>query len=54
MNGKNLFCIIYRSSSKTTEKLDQIHMYWMEVITRGLPPCILIHGNTIQTVTTSA
>ncbi|XP_060864758.1 bumetanide-sensitive sodium-(potassium)-chloride cotransporter-like [Metopolophium dirhodum] len=46
--------LIIISSSKTTEKLDQIHMYWMEVITRGLPPCILIHGNTIQTVTASA
>jgi len=49
-----MFCINFRSSSKTTEKLDQIHMYWMEVITRELPPCIIIHGNTIQTVTASA
>ncbi|CAH1721404.1 bumetanide-sensitive sodium-(potassium)-chloride cotransporter-like isoform X1 [Aphis gossypii] len=46
--------LIIISSSKTSEKLDQIHMYWMEVITKELPPCIVIHGNTIKTVTASA
>lgn len=49
-------CVIYvcRSTSRTKEKLNKIHMYWMETVTRGLPPCIMIQGNTIQTVTASA
>lgn len=49
-------CILlfYRSTSKIKENVDQIHMYWLEIITGGLPPCILIQGNTIQTVTSRA
>jgi len=46
-----MFC---RSTSRTKEKLNKIHMYWMETVTRGLPPCIMIQGNTIQTVTAGA
>lgn len=46
--------MFYRSTSRITEELDKSHMCWMEIVTRGLPPCIMIQGNTIQTVTASA
>lgn len=54
VNTSNFFFYIYRSISKSTDKLEQIHMCWLEVITNGLPPCIIIQGNEVQTVTASA
>ncbi|VVC37171.1 Hypothetical protein CINCED_3A017148 [Cinara cedri] len=47
--------LIIISTPKTEEQSNQIHsMYWMEIVTRELPPCIIIQGNTIETVTASA
>jgi len=46
--------LIIISTSRITEELNKTHMYWMEIVTRGLPPCIMIQGNAIQTVTASA
>lgn len=46
---------VYSSTPKTDEKSNQIHnMYWMEIVTRELPPCIIIQGNTIETITACA
>lgn len=46
---------VYSSTPKIEEKSSQIYnMYWMEIVTRELPPCIIVHGNTIETVTASA
>jgi hypothetical protein len=45
---------IYRSIFESQEVLEQMHLYWLEVVTSGLPPCVIIQGNKIQTVTASA
>lgn len=47
--------VISRSTAKAYDVLNEVHMYWIEIITKGLPPCLVIYGNTsIQTITASA
>ncbi|XP_050443366.1 bumetanide-sensitive sodium-(potassium)-chloride cotransporter-like [Adelges cooleyi] len=46
--------LIILSIPKPIREFNKIHMCWIETITRELPPCILIHGNKIPTVTAYA
>ncbi|XP_025413085.1 bumetanide-sensitive sodium-(potassium)-chloride cotransporter-like isoform X2 [Sipha flava] len=46
--------LIILSTPRTNEKIDKLFMCWMETITRGLPPCIIINGNTGPVLTANA
>ncbi|VVC37173.1 SLC12A transporter, C-terminal,Amino acid permease/ SLC12A domain [Cinara cedri] len=46
--------LIILSTPRTNEEVNISFMCWLETITRGLPPCIIINGNTGPVFTANA